>query len=140
MKTPNYLISGLPQGKYVDVNIAHAGFMEFCGGFMFEGKHLKIVAVMVLFFGLGSAIAIYLTAGSATEDLFNPMTSKAYMRELQLYGGKFNVLAAKLSQWFGNLWHGKPLAFIIGGTSLFMAGLLWFAPVSRQTDHSENGQ
>jgi len=101
---------------------------------------LRVLSVVVLIVGLGSAIYLYLTAGPVTGDPFNPMTSKAYIRELQMYGGKFNVLAAELSQWFESLWHGRALACIVGGISFFLAGLLWFINVSRQIDHGDDDQ
>jgi hypothetical protein len=52
---------------------------------------------MILIIGQGIAIFLYFTAESIPPDLFNPLSSKRYIRELELYGGKFNVLAAELS-------------------------------------------
>jgi hypothetical protein len=67
-----------------------------------------------------------------TVDIFNPLASKAYMRELQMYGGKFNVLAAELSQWFDGLWHGRRLAYTVGGLTLFLSALFWFVRFPRK--------
>ena len=95
---------------------------------MFNVKHLRYIAILICILGLGRALFIYLTAEPTPVSPFgyDPFTSKRYIRELELYGGKFNVLAAEFSQWLGGLWHGKSLAFTISGISLSLAFLLWF--------------
>jgi hypothetical protein len=95
-------------------------------------RYFRIVAIAILLVGLGSAIMIYFQAESTAVDVFNPMASKAYLRELQLYGGKFNVLAAELSQWFGGLWHGRRLAYTVGVLTLFLSALFWFVRFPRK--------
>jgi len=61
---------------------------------------------------LGSALAIYLTAEPITIDpLLSEMhTSKKYRREMQVIGGKANVLVGDLMDWFAEQWHGETLA------------------------------
>ena len=49
----------------------------------------------------------------AGEILPSPDNSKQYLRELELYGGKANVLAYQLRTWFAGLWRGKRLAYLI---------------------------
>jgi hypothetical protein len=107
---------------------------------MYKLNKLRIVPVVVLIVGLGSAIFIYIFAEPSTVDPFNPMSSKGYIRELQLYGGKFNVLAAELSQWFGGLWHGRTLAFTVGVLSLFLAWVFWFVCTPRHINHDKQSQ
>ena len=49
--------------------------------------------------------------------------SKKYLHDLELYGGKTNVLAVELMKWFNGLWHGRSLAYTIGCiTILFFLG------------------
>ncbi len=95
-------------------------------------RYFRIVAIAILLVGLGSAIMIYLHAEHSATDVFNPMASKTYLRELQLYGGKFNVLAAEFSQWFDSLWQGRRLAYMVGVLTLFLAGLFWFVRFPRK--------
>jgi hypothetical protein len=102
---------------------------------MIRSKRLKVIAIMILIIGQGIAIFLYLTAESMSPDLFNPLTSKRFIRELELYGGKFNVLAAELSQWCAEIWHGKSLAVTVGILSLALAILLWFVSTSPQISH-----
>lgn len=47
--------------------------------------------------------------------------SKKYLRELEVYGGKANVLATAFRHWFDGLWHGRSLAFTVAVISLFLA-------------------
>ena len=93
---------------------------------MIPRKYLKLISITILLIGLGGAVFLYLTAGPPDVENFNPLASKKYIRELELYGGKFNVLAVELNQWFADLWHGKSLAVIVGITTLALASLLWF--------------
>lgn len=107
---------------------------------MLQSKHLRVIAIMILIIGFGSAIFIYLTADSTPVDPFNPLVSKRYVRELELYGGKFNVLAADLSQWFAEIWHGKSLGGTVGILSLLIALLLWFISTPLQISHDAEAQ
>lgn len=79
------------------------------------GKRYQLVTILMLFAGLGSAVVIYLTAGSPGEssmvDEFEE--SKRFVHDLELYGGKANVIANKFSRWFDGLWHGQSLAFTV---------------------------
>jgi hypothetical protein len=95
---------------------------------MLPSNHLRIIAIIILVVGLGSAIAIYVTAEPTPFDPsgYDRFASKKYIRELERFGGKFAVLSAELSQWLGGLWHGKSLAITVGILSLAMASLLWF--------------
>lgn len=67
---------------------------------------------MLLLIGFGAALVIYLTAGPVTADplLGDPLGNKKYIRELQVIGGKANVVAAEMQIWFEGLWHGQALA------------------------------
>ena len=75
----------------------------------------KLVTILMLCAGLGSAAVIYLTAAGPDEismvDEFEE--SKRFTHDLELYGGKANVLANKFSHWFEGLWHGQTLAFTV---------------------------
>jgi len=89
-----------------------------------------LIAAIILLVGWGSAVVIYLTAETVPDTLleFSPNTSKKYLRDLQLYGGTANVLAAELMDWFNGLWHGKSLAFTVAVITVAVClGYLFFA-------------
>jgi hypothetical protein len=74
----------------------------------------RIVSAVLLAVGFASAIAIYLgngPAGDPTEDELE--NSKKYLRAMETYGGKANLLASDLRHWFSSLWHGRTLAFTV---------------------------
>jgi|SRR5208283_1970309 len=73
---------------------------------------LTIIAVIILLVGLVSAVLIYLSAEDAPEDM-GLTDSKAYLRTLELYGGKANVMVQEFRNWLDGLWHGKKLAFTV---------------------------
>jgi hypothetical protein len=67
-------------------------------------------------------------AGEGVVYPINPEDSKQYLRDLELYGGKANVLADEFRRWFEGLWQGKSLAFIIAGTAILVSlGLFYVA-------------
>ena len=94
---------------------------------------LNLISVMILLGGLGSAILIYRTAedtpygvlgyeeGGGTVYPVMPEDSKQYLRSLELYGGKANVLMDQLRRGFIGLWHGKSLAFTLACITIFIS-------------------
>jgi len=75
----------------------------------------------ILAAGLGSAIAIYFAAGpdSGNPLGYEPLETKQYLHDLELYGGKANVLAAEFREWFTGLWLGRNLAFTVAFLTIF---------------------
>jgi len=88
-----------------------------------------IMGAIILVAGLLCSLCIYLTADDVVENLFgNELDeSKKYIRSLELYGGKANVLATELTQWFNGLWHGKNLAFTIGFITIVISFCFFLA-------------
>ncbi len=110
-------------------------------------KRLYIVTAIVLLVGLGSAMSVYLTAGNAADSqMVNDFAnSKRYVHDLELYGGKMNVLADQLCRWFDGLWHGRSLALTIACITLFVSLVVFLvalnlSPNSRSGPRSENDQ
>ncbi len=116
---------------------------------------LKLIGVIVLLVGLVSALVIYARAGNATGPVLgyeqgngsvypmNPEDYKQYSLDMELYGGKENVLLDDLTRWFTGLWQGKSLAFIIACTTILLSsGLFYVAQqltsLSRTGGSSEN--
>ena len=87
---------------------------------------LNLSSAIILLVGLGSAILIYRTAennsygvlgyegGDGSVYPIMPDESKKYLRDMELYGGKANVIAGEIRLWFAGLWKGKSLAYIVG--------------------------
>ncbi len=112
-------------------------------------KHIKqqtrlyFIGGLILMVGLGSALLIYLTAENesgyaAGYDLAGgnvyaiaPETSKVYVHNLELYGGKAAVLADEFNRWFNGLWHGTSLAFTVACVTILI--FCGFLLVARQT-------
>ena len=77
--------------------------------------------------------------------LIAPENSKKYVHDLELYGGKANVLANEFMSWFVGLWHGKSLAFTVACITIFIS--LGFFLVARTSPphleydvHDENNR
>jgi hypothetical protein len=85
--------------------------------------HFIIATILVV--GLGSALLIYLTAGPEPDDPLGRADSKQYLRTMELYGGKANILAAELLDWFRGLWHGKRLAATVACATVLAAATVW---------------
>ncbi len=84
---------------------------------------LQLISAMILLIGLISAIAIYSTAENSSDNLMDfAADSKMYRHNLELYGGKMNVLANELIQGFVGLWRGETLAFTVA----FLAAIVSF--------------
>jgi len=120
-------------------------------------RRLYLIAAVVLLAGLGSAILIYVTAENGSDNAMGyemagghvypvaPEDSKRYMHDLELYGGKANVLANDFLRWFSGLWHGTSLAFTVGCIAILISLGVFFAaqhfPSATQSEaHSEDNQ
>jgi hypothetical protein len=99
---------------------------------------LNLISAIILLVGLGGAIWIYRTAennwygalgyeeGGGSVYPIMPEDSKKYLRDLELYGGKANVIMDELRRGFIGLWHGKSLAFTVACTSIFISFVAFY--------------
>jgi hypothetical protein len=56
------------------------------------------------------------------------INSKMYIHDLEVYGGKANVLADEFRRWFDSLWQGKSLASTVACITIFISfGLAFVA-------------
>jgi hypothetical protein len=83
-------------------------------------------AILVL--GFAAAVVIYLIAQPPPDNPlgYDPLDTKKYLHDLEVYGGKANVIAAQFRDWFDSLWHGKPLAFTVAVLTVISAGVYKF--------------
>jgi hypothetical protein len=94
---------------------------------------LHIINAIILLVGLSGAFLIYRTAEDVPNSILSyeqgdgvvypvmPEDSKKYLRDMELYGGKANVLMDEFRRWFVGLWQGKSLAFTIAGITIFIS-------------------
>jgi hypothetical protein len=94
---------------------------------------LNLISVIIMMVGLGSALLIYRTAEDNSYGALGyeekggtvypimPEDSKKYLRDLELYGGKANVVMDELRRGFMGLWHGKSLAFTVAFITIFIS-------------------
>src|SRR6266542_5007479 len=77
----------------------------------------------ILAIGFAAAVVIYLTAQPPPENPlgYDPLDTKKYLHDLEVYGGKANVIAAQFREWFDSLWHGKQLAFTVAILTVIVA-------------------
>ncbi len=107
-------------------------------------NRLYLIAAFTLLLGLSGAVLIYMAAGNEPSDVLGyesvgghvypimPEDSKMYRHDLELYGGKANVLADDLRRWFDGLWHGKSLAFTVACFSILIS--LGFLAAARRLE------
>lgn len=108
----------------------------------------KRLSRTVLAGGFLAAVVIYVAAGPEPENSpgYDPMQNKMFLHDLELYGGKANVLAAEFRDWFAGLWQGRNLAFTVAAlTILFVLALRFFArlapdPLDDEEDLPESPQ
>lgn len=93
------------------------------------GRRLQMISVAILIVGLVTAIGIYVSAARSTDDMiaYEIEHSKQYQRTLELYGGKANVIAVEITQWFDSLWHGRRLAYTVACATVLLAAGFWLA-------------
>ena len=87
------------------------------------------VTVVILGVGLGLAASLWvLTPPPAANPLgFEPEDSKKYLRQMEMIGGKANVVASQLQTWFDGLWHGRGLPRTVAVLTVVLAGTFWLS-------------
>jgi hypothetical protein len=86
---------------------------------------LNLISAIILLVGLVSAMLIYRTAENNVSGVIGyeegggsvypimPGETKKYLRDMELYGGKANVIADEFRRWVVGLWQGKSLAYTV---------------------------
>jgi hypothetical protein len=87
------------------------------------------ILAAILGLGLGASVAAWLAAPSGGEYDLHPEDSKAYLREMEVIGGKANLLAAEFGHWFAGLWQGRTLALTLAVLTLLLSAGFWFVAV-----------
>jgi len=107
-----------------------------------DPRWLRLLSYAIFTIGILSAVFTYVTASPPPQHPlgYDPFASKKYLRDLELYGGKINILAVEFRQWLDRLWRGQNLSYTIAFITVILSYIFWFIgshSVSNLDTHSE---
>ena len=116
-------------------------------------KKLYAAAVLVLVAGLACAGWLYSRADDGPDltgayqivvvngvpTPIAPNESKAYMRDLQRYGGKMAVIFDDIGRWWDGLWRGRSLALTVAFVTVLASLALYFVALAVPEDRPPAG-
>ncbi len=79
-------------------------------------ERLRLAGVAILVLGLLAAVIIDAKAPPRDEGAY--AESRRYEYEMEQIGGKSNLMAAEIREWFAGLWHGRGLARMLACVSV----------------------
>ena len=96
--------------------------------FVTAQARIRAGTLAILVLGFAASLVIYLTAQPTPGNPlgYDPLDTKKYLHDLEVYGGKANVIAAEFMDWFAGLWHGKRLAFTVAVITVIAASAFKF--------------
>ena len=106
-----------------------------------RAAHARVrkVTRAILLAGFASAAVIYAVNARPGAGDYELERTKLYRHDLEVYGGRANVLADDFRTWFDGLWHGRDLALTVAVLTI-LAALAWrfvATPVpERAAEHS----
>jgi len=92
---------------------------------MLTRRKINRVSVGLLLLGLGGAGLIYAFAPlEVPEDPWrtDPLGQRRYSRQMQVMGGKANLISAEFIDWFAGRWHGRNLAGTVAVLTVAVTG------------------
>lgn len=105
-----------------------------------QPTRFRYISGLVLLAGLSCALLIFLLADNNADLEYKeghgsiyagePLRTKKFVHDMELIGGKANVLIYDLTFWFEGLWQGKRLAYTIAFMTILVAGLIYYFGVS----------
>ena len=96
------------------------------------------VSRWILGCGFAAAAAAYVAAvASPANPLAEQLESKKYLHDLEMYGGKANILAAQFREWFAGLWSGTNLAWTIAVLTILTVLVYRFFAVPLEDDDED---
>lgn len=91
--------------------------------------------IAILAAGLSLSLYVFLSRTDEAEPMLELQSSKKFVREVELYGGKANLVAIELTEAIASVWHGRSLAYVIAVVSLgAAAGCLYAASRDREEE------
>jgi hypothetical protein len=100
----------------------------------------RLISYVIFSVGMVISVVIFVTSGPPMEHPFgfNPLHTKIYLRELELFGGKGNIMAAEFMEWFAGLWQGKNLSYTIACITVIISTIFWFIGSRKHSDPDKN--
>jgi hypothetical protein len=97
---------------------------------------IRQLTALLLAAGLGAALTIHLTATPPAPNPlgYEPMNTKKYLRDLEIYGGKVNVLATEFMGWWNDRWQGRNLATTVACLTVLATGGFWLLATRQARD------
>lgn len=97
---------------------------------------IRLLTAGILAAGLGAAAILYVRAARAAQaapfDL-EPQDSKSYLRQMEVVGGKANLVASDLRHGIAAAFQGTNLAWTLGILTLLTAALFWLVTTQPRT-------
>ena len=107
-------------------------------------KRLYAACAFVLVAGLAGAGWIYRTVDDGPDlagayqivvvdgvpRAIAPSESKAYVRDVQRFGGKMGLVLDDIGRWWNGLWHGKALALTVASLTVAVSFALYFVALA----------
>ena len=73
-------------------------------------RRVRAVTGAILLTGLLAAAVIFVANGPSEAGDFRLERSRQVVHDMEVYGGRANVLADDFREWFAGLWRGRTLA------------------------------
>ncbi|HXO19873.1 MAG TPA: hypothetical protein VOA87_08105 [Thermoanaerobaculia bacterium] len=102
-----------------------------------RGTLLRLLGNVALAVGVVAGLAIYIAASQRPPADDELPETKAYLRQLEMYGGQANVLATEIREGFAGLWHGKPLGVTVAVLGVLLCAGLRFVAEPRPPEDNE---
>jgi hypothetical protein len=83
---------------------------------MLTQRKINLVSTGLLVLGLAGAVLLYAFAPPEEPDdpwRTDPLGQRRYTRQMQVIGGKTNLLSAEFIDWLAARWHGRNLAYTV---------------------------
>jgi ABC-type phosphate/phosphonate transport system permease subunit len=106
----------------------------------FNPSLFRLISYVIFSVGMLMSVVVYITARPPMQNPlgYDPLDTKRYLRELELYGGKSNIMATEFGEWFVGLWQGKNLSYTIACITLIISIILWFIGSRKHFDPDKN--
>jgi hypothetical protein len=103
-------------GRMQEYPVGNGERLELSAGDAALYARLRKSGAVILAAGLLAAAVVGITA--APVDEVAVADSKRYEYEMEFIGGKSNLFAAEVNEWFAGLWHGMGLAHMLAFVSV----------------------
>jgi hypothetical protein len=92
---------------------------------MLSRRKINRVSTALVLAGMAGAVLIYALAEPEEPDdpwRTDPLAQRRYNRQMQVIGGKANLLSAEFMDWFAARWHGRNLAYTVAVLTVAVTG------------------